>query len=79
MITFMYSAGLLADGRERAYGAALAKVREEVQREYAAALAEAGWLRRLILRNRIDREILRRLKKIAPTAGLYLIGRGSAR
>ena len=72
MITSPHSAGVVADGQERAHRAAEPKVREEVEREYAQRLAAAGWLRRLVLKRQMESEIEERLEKIAPHDALYL-------
>lgn len=63
--------GILADGQERARSAHHDRLRGEVERELAEAMARAGWLKRIALRLRIEREVERRLDKAAPPDGLY--------
>lgn len=59
------------DGYERARAAAVGSIRRQVEAEYAERLRYAGWLRRLLLRLEINREIERRLDRIAPPDALY--------
>jgi len=63
----------MADGRKRlteseGYRAARAEVIAAVRARYAEALASAGFLRRLVIRLRMQREIARELAKRPPIA-----------
>jgi hypothetical protein len=67
----------IADGRKRleeseGYWAARAEVIAAVRARYAASLASAGVLRRLVLRLRMEREIAREVANLAPPEALFL-------
>ena len=67
----------IADGRERLmaskeYRAARAEVIAAVQARYAESLASAGIFRWLVLRLRMEREMVREVAKLAPPGALYL-------
>lgn len=67
----------IADGHERLmatqeYRTARAEVIAAVRARYAAPLASAGILGRLVLRFRMQREIAREVEKLAPPDALYL-------
>ena len=79
----MSEAGIVADGKERNLdanqehlAAAEERITREVREEFTQRMAEAGRIRRLILRFRMIREIRRRMhaeeEKVAPSRGLYL-------
>jgi len=61
----------LADGAARIRKADLARIRREVTARFEADWAEAGMLRRLVLRWRIRREVETELSRIAPPGALY--------
>jgi hypothetical protein len=63
----------VADGDKRAWTANYDAIREQVEREYEQRLAVAGLFRRWQLRWKMRREIERRLDRVAPPWGLYLI------
>ena len=54
------------------YRTARAEVIAAVRARYAAPLASAGILGRLVLRFRMQREIAREVEKLAPPDALYL-------
>ncbi|MBI4606997.1 MAG: hypothetical protein HY721_33965 [Planctomycetes bacterium] len=54
---------IIAGGRDHAYWAALRAVRAEVQRDFAEALSKAGFVRRVLLWFRMEREVRRRLEQ----------------
>ena len=54
----------VADPDRRSYLAALRTIREQVLRLHEKELAEAGLLKRILLRFRIEREIKRRAQEI---------------
>jgi hypothetical protein len=60
------------DGCKRARAAAMDSIRAEVEREFAERLANANVLQRYWLWRQMDREIERRLERLAPSGGLYL-------
>lgn len=67
----------IADGRERLmaskeYQAARAEVIAAVHARYAESLASAGVFRRLVLRLRMEREMVREVAELAPPGALYL-------
>ena len=62
---------IVASGHKRVVRGEIKRIRREVHEQYAAALAEAGFFRRLMLRIRIRKEVQARLNKIAPRDGLY--------
>lgn len=63
---------IVNDGARRAYLASIHRVRADVQREFSSALEQAGFLRRILLRVQINREIKHRMREIAPPWALYL-------
>lgn len=63
--------GFVEDGRRRAQSAAEPAIRAEVEREFAAQLQQASFLKRSWVRRRIEREIKRRVAEKAPGDGLY--------
>ncbi len=62
-------------GREQALAALREQITPEVEAEFAEQLEHAGFLRRHLLRRRMEREIERRVvaeaKKAAPPDALY--------
>lgn len=62
----------VSDGRERARAACIGKIRAQVEAEYADRLRAANWAQRLLLKALMQREIERRLDRIAPPDALYL-------
>ena len=63
---------IVADGARRlhesqAYQARLRELRESIRAKYAAELAEAGFLRRWILRWRMAAEFRRERRRIGPS------------
>jgi len=60
------------DGYERARGASIDQVWAEVELEFAERWAAAGWFERLKLKREMQREIERRLDRVAPPWGLYI-------
>ena len=51
-----------------------ARIREihlEVQAEYEARLQQSGWIRRILLRRAMRRELWRRIDDLVPPNGLY--------
>jgi len=67
------SSSFILDGRSRALRGGQLKERicAEVMSQYADELARAGFVRRIILRYKISREIKKELEKIAPSDALY--------
>jgi hypothetical protein len=62
---------LLADGRRRALVALRARLRAEVDAEFADRLADAGVVGRLVMKWKMRRVLKRRLDEKAPRDGLY--------
>lgn len=62
----------VADGGQRVRRAVDPEIRERIQNKYAPLVREANWLKRLILRWRMEREIRAELRKIAPDRAMYL-------
>jgi len=62
---------IVPGGRKRAYIASIGRVRAEVEAEYRRELEKAGIWKRARLRWKMEREIRRRMKKVAPPDGLY--------
>ncbi len=62
---------IVADGHERAFSAALARIREELLRRHAGTLEQAGFWRRWVLRRKIEREARRLACEVAPPDALY--------
>jgi hypothetical protein len=58
-------------GRAQLIAAYEARVRASVEANHASEFADAGFLRRLLLRHRIEREIQQELDRIAPRKALY--------
>jgi len=58
-------------GRSRLITAYEARVREAVEANHASEFADAGFLRRLLLRHRMERQIRQELGRIAPRNALY--------
>jgi hypothetical protein len=58
-------------GRAQLIAAYEARVRATVETNHASDFADAGLLRRLLLRHRIEREIQEELDRIAPREALY--------
>jgi hypothetical protein len=56
----------IADPERRAHYNAIRTVRLQVYKEYQVTVAGAGFLRRIFLRIRIEREIRRRCRVIGP-------------
>jgi hypothetical protein len=63
--------GFLFDGCERAQAAVRLAIREQVTAEYAEAFATASFWDRLRLWREIEREVARRVNKLAPPDALY--------
>ena len=61
--------------KSEGYRAARDEVIASVRARYARSLANAGVLRRLVLRLRMQREIAQELDKLAPPDALYLHNR----
>jgi hypothetical protein len=59
------------DGCCRAQSAAEPKIREQVNAEFAEQLKSANGWERFWLKRAIDREVNRRLEKVAPSHALY--------
>ena len=63
---------IVEDGWRRAYRGSTRRVRDEVEAKYAEELRKAGFWKRILLWQKIEREIRERMKKIAPPPdGLY--------
>jgi hypothetical protein len=62
---------IVQGGRKRACKASISRVRAEVEAEYARELEQAGIWKRARLRWKMEREINRRMKQVAPPDGLY--------
>ena len=62
---------IVADGQKRAYDGNVEQVRAEVEAKYAEELRRAGVWKRMQLRRKMEKEIRERMKKIAPSDGLY--------
>ena len=62
---------IVADGQQRAYDGSIDQVRAEVEAKYAEELRNAGVLKRIQMRRKIEWDIRERMKKIAPPDGLY--------
>ena len=64
---------LVANGRERVLKNNPDKDRicAEVKKRYADRLARAGFIRRIVLRIKIDREIEKEIDKLAPPDAMY--------
>jgi hypothetical protein len=67
----------VADGRDRILEdpkaqSELAAAIAEITVRYAPALADASFLRRLVLRSQLRREIREAIERQAPTSALYL-------
>lgn len=67
----MPNSRIVVDGQRRAHSASFDRVRAEVEREFSSALKQAGFMRRMVLRAEMDREITRRMEEIAPPWALY--------
>lgn len=63
--------GIVADGQARARAAAEPRIRKEVNGKYAEELGRAGLFRRMAIRIRIEREVRRRLREVAPDGAHY--------
>lgn len=63
---------IVADGYERARAAELPSIRAQVELEYAERLHAAGWLERIRLRGEMQREVEKRLDRVAPRWALYI-------
>ena len=61
----------VAWGRSQLIAAYEARVREAVEANYASEFADAEFLRCLLLRQRIEREIRHELGRMAPRNALY--------
>ena len=73
----IYKDGIVQNGRERLLKspemrAEIARIRGELEQQYADELAQAGWFRRRLLRRKIAWELERRIHRMAPIDGLYL-------
>lgn len=76
MRRFACHCGFVQDGHKRLMDALAAKgvrdqVRTEVESEFAPALQQAPVWQRWQLRREIERELKRRIKKLAPPDALY--------
>ena len=58
-------------GYKRARTAHESRIRNEVEREFAAEIKKASWWRRFLIRRRMKREIEERLYRVAPPNALY--------
>lgn len=59
----------IADPERRAYLGALRVMRQQLLREHEKELAEAGLVKRLLIRLRIEREVKRRVQAENPPPG----------
>ncbi len=66
-----HPSGIVADGAERERKAWHDRIRKRVEGKYGPQLARSGFLRRLLLRRRIAREIRSELNKVAPSDANY--------
>lgn len=67
----------VADGQDRILEdpnaqAELAAAIAAIRARYALALTDASFLRRLVLRSRLKRELREAVERLAPSAALYL-------
>ena len=62
---------IVADGHERAFSAALDRIRAELLRRHAGELEQASFWRRWVLRRKIEREARRLACEVAPPDALY--------
>ena len=67
----MWYHSFVSFGRAQLIAAYEGRVRAAVEANHASELAAAGFLRRLLLRHRIEREIQQELDRIAPIKALY--------
>ena len=52
--------------------AEIARIRRELEQQYADELAQAGWFRKRLIKRKITKELERRIERMAPKDGLYL-------
>ncbi len=64
-------ANIVADGQQRAYDANIQRVRAEVEAEYGNEMKNAGFWQAVLLQLTVEWETQKRMKKIAPSDGLY--------
>ncbi len=64
-------AKIVADGQQRAYDANIQRVRAEVEAEYDSEMKNAGLWQAVLLQLTVEWETQKRMKKIAPSDGLY--------
>ena len=64
-------ANIVADGQHRAYDANIQRVRSEVDEEYDSEMKNAGFWQAVLLQLTVVWETQKRMKKIAPSDGLY--------
>ncbi len=64
-------ANIVADGQQRAYDANIQRVRAEVEAEYDSEMKNAGLWQAVLLQLTVEWETQKRMKKIAPSDGLY--------
>jgi hypothetical protein len=62
---------LVADGGARVRRAVEPEIRERIQKKYAPLVREANWLKRLILRWRMEREVRAEIRRVAPDVAMY--------
>jgi hypothetical protein len=61
----------VADGYDRAYAALEPAIQAKIRAEYASRIKNASFLRRLILKIKLHREIRTRIHTQAPPDALY--------
>ena len=52
--------------------AEIARIKGEMEQQYADELAQAGWFGRWSIRRKIQKELDRRIERMAPSDGMYL-------
>ncbi len=62
---------IVADGRQRAYDGNIQRVRAKVEAEYGNEMKNAGFWQAVLLQLTVEWETQKRMKKIAPSDGLY--------
>jgi len=73
----MMKNGIVQNGRERLLKspemqAEIARMKSEIERQYADELVRAVWFKRQLIKRKIAKELERRIERMAPTDGLYL-------
>ena len=70
------SQGIVADGQARARRAAERRIRQEVTAKYGELLSRAGLFRRIAIRIRIERDVRKLLRQVAPNDAFYGVQAG---